>query len=459
MPNNTSSAARPPGKRGIVGWALFDWATQPYYTLVVTFLFAPYFVNGFMDDPTDAQSLWAFATSAAQLLAAVLAPVLGAIADAGLPRKPWIAVFSAMLLLGLGGLWFAVPGSATAIPLVLLSFGTATLGVELATQFNNAMMPGLVSERRLGRLSGFAWAVGYAGGLVSLALVAGLLVTSPDTGKTLFGLSPIVALDTATREGDRLVGPFCALWYLVFVLPMFLFTPDRHGAPPAANPVREGLGRLVSSLKGLLRQHRNLAVFLLARMIYADGCAAVFSFGGIYAASVFGWGVTELGLFGIILTVAAFIGACLGGAVDDRIGSKTVIVVGLLIFIVGSIGVLSVDPDEILFVVPVESKAAGGGLFASAGEKVLLAFALLLGIALGPIQASSRTLLARICPPDKTTEFFGFFAFSGKVTAFAAPLAIGIVTVLTDSQRLGISVSLVFLIAGLMLLMPVRAAR
>ena len=359
MPNNTSSAARPPGKRGIVGWALFDWATQPYYTLVVTFLFAPYFVNGFMDDPTDAQSLWAFATSAAQLLAAVLAPVLGAIADAGLPRKPWIAVFSAMLLLGLGGLWFAVPGSATAIPLVLLSFGTATLGVELATQFNNAMMPGLVSERRLGRLSGFAWAVGYAGGLVSLALFAGLLVTSPDTGKTLFGLSPIVALDTATREGDRLVGPFCALWYLVFVLPMFLFTPDRHGAPPAANPVREGLCRFVSSLKDLLRQHRNLAVFLLARMIYADGCAAVFSFGGIYAASVFGWGVTELGLFGIILTVAAFIGACLGGAVDDRIGSKTVIVVGLLIFIVGSIGVLSVDPDEILFVVRKMQEKAG----------------------------------------------------------------------------------------------------
>ena len=265
MLNNTSSPARPPEKRGIVGWALFDWATQPYYTLVVTFLFAPYFVNGFMDDPAAAQSLWAFSTSAAQLLAAVLAPILGAIADAGLPRKPWIAVFSAMLLLGLGGLWFAVPGSATAVPLVLLSFGIATLGVELATQFNNAMMPGLVSERRLGRLSGFAWAVGYAGGLVSLALVAGLLVTSPDTGKTLFGLSPIVPLDTATREGDRLVGPFCALWYLIFVLPMFLFTPDRYGAPPTANPVREGLGRLVSSLKDLLRQYRNLALFLLAR--------------------------------------------------------------------------------------------------------------------------------------------------------------------------------------------------
>ncbi len=442
-----------------MGWALFDWATQPYYTLVVTFLFAPYFVNGFMSDPAEAQSLWAFATSAAQLVAAVLAPVLGAIADAGLPRKPWIGVFSLMLVLGLGGLWFAVPGSDSAIPFVLLSFGIATVGVELATQFNNAMMPGLVSERRLGRLSGLAWAVGYAGGLVSLALMAGLLVTSPDTGKTLFGLSPVVPLDNATREGDRLVGPFSALWYLVFVLPMFLFTPDRHAVAAARSPVREGIHRLIKSLRELLRAHRNVALFLLARMLYADGCAAVFSFGAIYAASVFGWGVTELGLFGIILTVAALLGSCLGGLVDDRLGSKTVIGVGLLVFIVGSIGVLSVDPDEVLFIVPVAEKAAGGGLFASLGEQVLLLFALLIGVALGPIQASSRTLLARICPPDQTTEFYGFFAFSGKVTAFAAPLAIGIVTTLTDSQRLGISVSLVFLIAGLVLLFPVRSTR
>jgi UMF1 family MFS transporter len=454
-----SKVAPPVGKSGVVGWALFDWATQPYYTLVVTFLFAPYFVNGFMSNPAHAQSLWAYATGAAQLLTAVLAPVLGAIADAGLPRKPWIGVFSAMLIIGLAGLWFAVPGSTAAVPLVLFSFGIATLGVELATQFNNAMMPGLVSAQRLGRLSGLAWAVGYVGGLVSLALVAGLLVTSPDTGKTLFGLSPSVTLDSATREGDRLVGPFCALWYAIFVLPMFLFTPDRRNGPAAANPMREGLRRLWQSLQELLRAHRDVALFLLARMLYSDGCAAVFSFGAIYAASVFGWGVTELGLFGIILTVAAFFGACLGGLVDDRAGSKNVIVMGLLVFIIGSLGVLSVDPDEILFVVAVSEKALGAGLFGSTGEQVLLGFALLIGVALGPIQASSRTLLARICPPAQTTEFYGFFSFSGKVTAFAAPLAIGLATTLTGSQRLGISVSLVFLIAGLLLLLPVRSTR
>lgn len=459
MSPSPHKAAIPTTKRGLVGWVLFDWATQPFYTLVVTFLFAPYFVNGFMDDPAHGQSLWAYATATAQLIAAALAPVLGAIADAGLPRKPWIAGFSVLLVAGLSGLWFAVPGDLSLVPVVLISFGLATIGAELATVFNNAMMPGLVTEKRLGTLSGLGWATGYVGGLVSLALIAGLIVTDPNTGKTLFGLDPIFALDTASRESDRLVGPFSALWYLVFVLPLFLFTPDRQDGTLTPSVVRAGLRQLVQSMRDLLREHGTVALFLLARMLYADGLGAVFAFGGIYAASVFGWGAAELGLFGILLTVAGTIGALLGGLFDDRAGSKSVIAIALLAFIAGSIGVLSIDPDEILFVIPVTPKADGSGLFASAGEQAYLAFAVLIGLAAGPIQASSRTLLARLSPPDKTTEFFGFFAFSGKITAFAAPLAIGLVTALTGSQRLGISAALAFLIGGLVLLLWVRAPR
>lgn len=443
-------------KAGLIGWAMFDWANQPFYLLVVTFLFAPYFVNGFMDDPAHAQSLWAYATGAAQLIAAVMAPILGVIADTGFRRKPWIAALSVPFVVGLCGLWFAYPGEAAFVPLVLISFGLAVIGAELTAVFNNSMMPGLVSDKRLGTLSGVGWATGYVGGLVSLALVAGLIVTDPNTGKTLFGLSPILTLDTATREGDRLVGPLSALWYLVFVLPLFLFTPDRPDVPPQPSRMREGLGRLMRSIRDLIRDHTNVVRFLIARMLYADGLGAVFAFGGIYAASVFGWGATELGLFGIILTVAGIAGACLGGVVDDRLGSKTVIVVALLLFIAGSIGVLSVDQDEILFFVPVEPKADGGGLLASAGEQTYLAFAVLIGLAAAPIQASSRALLARISPPGKTTEFFGLFAFSGKISAFAAPLAIGLVTALSDSQRIGISMSLVFLVAGLLLLKGVK---
>src|SRR3990170_719895 len=152
------------GSRALLGWVLFDWASQPFYTLVVTFLFAPYFVNGFMSDPAWGSALWAYATGIAELIAALLAPVLGAIADAGLPRKPWIAGFSVLLVLGLCGLWIAIPGETGMAPLVLLSFALAIIGAELATVFNNAMMPSLVSHKRLGTLSGIGWATGYVGG-------------------------------------------------------------------------------------------------------------------------------------------------------------------------------------------------------------------------------------------------------------------------------------------------------
>ena len=240
------------------------------------------------------------------------------------------------------------------------------------------------------------------------------------------------------------------------MLPLFLFTPDRPAPASVRAPVRAGLAQLVEGIKELYREHRQIALFLIARMLYADGLGAVFAFGGIYAASVFGWGATELGLFGIILTIAGTIGAALGGPLDDARGSKRVIVVTLALFILAAIGVLSVDRESVLFVLPVDAKVTGSAPFSSPGEQVYLAFAILIGLASGPIQASSRTLLARMCPPDKITEFFGFFSFSGKATAFAAPLLIGAVTAASGSQRLGIAMSLLFLIAGLLLLLRVR---
>jgi UMF1 family MFS transporter len=450
-----ANAAEKAGPLALSGWVMFDWATQPFYTLVVTFLFAPYFVNGFIGDPALGATLWAYATGGAELIAALLAPILGSIADTGLPRKPWIAGFSVLLVVGLCGLWLAVPGQTGMAPLVLLSFALATIGAELATVFNNAMMPSLVSGKRLGTLSGIGWATGYVGGLVSLVLVAGFIVADPDTGKTLLGLKPIITIDIATRADERLVGPFSALWYLIFVLPLFLFTPDRPGTRTAA-PVKAGLTQLIIGIKDLYRNHRQVALFLIARMLYADGLGAVFAFGGIYAATVFGWGASELGLFGIILTIAGTIGAATGGMFDDRFGSKRVIGWTLCLFILASIGVLSVDKTNVLFVHPVAPKLQGSAPFASVGEQVYLAFAILIGLASGPIQAASRTLLARLTPPEKTTKFFGLFSFSGKITAFAAPLAIGVVTAATGSQRLGIGTSLVFLIGGLLLLQRVK---
>ncbi|XSG81701.1 MAG: MFS transporter [Methyloligella sp. ZOD6] len=455
MHRSASGPARP---RALFGWVMFDWAAQPFYTLVVTFLFAPYFVNGFATDPILGASLWGYATGIAQLFAALIAPILGGYADARHQRrKPWIAVFSLLLIAGLGSLWFADPAHPDRMFFILAAFGIALIGAELATVFNNAMMPDLVSGKSLGKLSGTGWAMGYVGGLLSLVIVAGFLVADPDTGKTLLGLDPLLPLDPASREGDRLVGPFSALWYLVFVLPLFLFTPDRTVAVFRDVPARSA--GLIARLRRLISDHRQTALFLLARMLYADGLGAIFAFGGIYAASVFGWQAMEMGVFGIVLAIAAALGAWLGGFLDDVFGPKPVIATMLLLLIVGAVGVLSIDRDEILFVLQTVPKEDAAPLFASVGERAYLFFAMLIGIASGPIQAASRTLMARLTPEGQTTEFFGFFAFSGKVTAFAAPLAIGAVTYLANSQRIGIATCLLFLLAGLWLLLKVRVPR
>ncbi|MGI9386986.1 MAG: MFS transporter [Methyloligellaceae bacterium] len=446
--------------RGLIGWVMFDWATQPFYTLVLTFLFAPYFAATFIGDATRGQEIWGYTTAAAGLIVAFLSPVLGSIADASGRRKPWIAVTSIPLVAGLCGLWLAAPGAEN-LAVVLFAVIVATVAVEFITVFTNAMMPSLVPPGQLGRLSGIGWATGYVGGLVSLVIATGLIVADGTTGKTMLGLDPIIPLDTSAYEGDRLIGPFSALWYAVFVLPLFLFTPDRarrKSVKSKSAVVREGLLELKETITNV-RQYANIVRFLVARMFYADGLGAIFAFGGVYAAGQFGWTATELGLFGIILTVTAGIGASIGGALDDKRGARTVILGGLIVLLFGCAGVLSVDRTHILYWVEVQPPAPGGGIFSGVGEQVYILFAAVIGIVAGPIQASSRSLLARISPPEMSTKFFGLFAFSGKVTSFASPLAVGVVTGLSGSQRVGIAAVSIFLVMGLLFLLTVREER
>ena len=457
-----TSAARSQGTswRGLFGWVMFDWATQPFYTLVLTFLFAPYFAATFIGDATRGQEIWGYTTAFAGVIVALISPVLGSIADAAGRRKPWIAVSSVALVLGLFGLWFAAPGGEP-LYLVLLSVVVATVAVEFTTVFTNAMMPSLVPPGQLGRLSGIGWATGYVGGLIALVFTTGFIVADGETGRTMLGLHPIIPLDTASHEGERLIGPFSAVWYLVFALPLFLFTPDRKSMRDGRSKsevVREGLHELKETIANV-RHYANIVRFLVARMLYADGLGAIFAFGGIYAAGQFGWTATELGLFGIILTVTAGIGAAIGGSLDDRFGARTVIIIGLIVLLIGCAGVLSVDRTHVLYWIEVEPPRPGGGIFAGPGELVYILFGCVIGLMAGPIQASSRALLARISPPEMATKFFGLFAFSGKITSFAAPLMVGVVTGLAGSQRIGIAAVTIPLLLGLFLLMTVREER
>src|SRR5712691_4561988 len=230
-----------PPRSAVISWIFFDWAAQPYFTLITTFVFAPYFATHVASDPESGQSLWGFATAAAGMAIALLSPVLGAIADASGRRKPWIAAFGALLMIGASLMWFGRPGEASVIPPLLFAYAIATVGVEFATVFNNAMMPTLVPPERIGRLSGTGWATGYLGGIVSLVLVLGFLAANPETGRTLFGFAPLFGLDPVSHQGDRITGPLTAVWFMIFVLPMFLLTPDYPARHSPRDALREGL--------------------------------------------------------------------------------------------------------------------------------------------------------------------------------------------------------------------------
>jgi UMF1 family MFS transporter len=443
-------------RAGLFGWVMFDWAMQPFFTLVTTFVFAPWFAAHLARDPASGQALWGYATAAAGLVIAVLSPVLGSIADALGRHKPWVAAFGLLMMIGASALWLATPGHPASVALALVGFFIGTIGAEFATVFNNAMMPRLVPPSELGRLSGTGWAVGYVGGLVSLVVVLGFLAAETATGRTLFGLSPLFGLDPVTGEGARATGPFSALWFVVFALPMFLFTPDSNHGGKAAETIGTGLARLADTARDL-RSVPSLGRFLLANMVYTDGLVALFAFGGIYAAGVFGWSTIELGLFGIFLTITGSIGAYTGGRLDDRFGSKAVVLGALIVLILTLALVVSIDRTHVLFVVPVA--AGSGGLYAGTAAKVYLLAGGILGLAAGPLQAASRTQLARMAPPGAIARFYGFFALSGKVTSFMGPLAVAMVTDWTDSQRAGAAVLAVFLVTGFVLMAGVKTPK
>jgi len=446
-------------RAGQFGWAFFDWANQPYFTLITTFIFAPYFASGFIGDPVQGQVLWGYTQSIAGLGIAIASPLLGAVADQTGARKPWLVFFSIIFVIGSALLWNAVPGAPDGPAFVMAAVVCAALGMEFALVFYNAMLPTLVPEKRMGVLSGFGWGIGYVGGLSALFFVLMFLVADVESGVTMIGIEPLFGLDPALREADRFTGPLAALWYTLFSLPIFLLTPDAPRTPiKAGAAISAGLAQLRATV-AKLGSYKNIGLFLVARMTYYDGLSAIFAFGGIYAAGTFGWEISTLALFGIVLSIFAAIGAFLGGWMDDRFGSKRTILVAVAGLVVGTLASVSITADTIFFFVAVPPPVPGAGPFMSTGEQVYMLAGVLIGISGGPAQAASRTFMARLAPKDMMTEFFGLYALSGKATSFIAPFVIALATSAANSQRAGLFVVVVFLLVGFCLLLPVKEER
>lgn len=439
-------------RKRIWGWWFFDWASQPYATLLLTFIFSIYFAEvarfrfgmlGFdaMEAGARAQALWGWALAASGAVIAILAPVLGALADTSGRRMPWIRLFSVFYVIGATGLWVLHPNGEALIP-ALIFFGVGLIGMEFATIFTNALMPTLGARGEIGRISGSGFAFGYVGGVLALALMLGLFAESGRSGLTLLGNPPALGLDASTREGTRFVGPFTALWYAVFMIPFFAWVREAPGTagPPRLGPALRDLGRL---LRGLPKRP-SLLSWLMSSMFSRDALNALYGFGGVYAGTVLGWPVILSGIFGIVTALSAAVICWLGGKADRRWGPKPVIMACTAILIGVCTLVVGMSRQQI-FLFPLEP---GSRL----PDVLFFACGVAIGGAGGVLQSASRTMMVHHTTAARATEAFGLYALSGKATAFLAPMLIAIVTTISGNPRLGISPLIVMFLLSLALL-------
>ncbi|MEO1139355.1 MAG: MFS transporter [Pseudomonadota bacterium] len=434
-----------PRKR-IWGWFFFDWASQPYNTLLITFIFAPY-IKEIIGDGAEAQSIWGFTVGAAGIMIALMAPILGAIADTYGNRLKWVWVFSLFYVFGAAGIWFAVPVDFN-LWLVLACFAIGLVGMEFATIFTNSLLPDLGSKEQIGRISGAGWAFGYLGGLVALVLMLGFFAESADTGKTMLGGAPAFGLDPDAREGTRFVGPLTAIWFAVFMVPFFLWVRDPKQVKPPKGAIRKALAHVGTTVR-CLPQTPSLFAFLGSSMLYRDALNGMYFFGGIYAAGVLEWSVIDTGIFGIVAIVSGALFAWLGGFADDFLGPKPVISVCILVLTGVAVSIVFVSRESVF------GLAVGEG--STLPDTVFYVLGALIGAAGGVIQSASRTMMVRQARDDRMGEAFGLYALAGKATSFVAPLLIGVVTTLSNSQQIGVSPLILLFLLGLVLLRWVKA--
>jgi UMF1 family MFS transporter len=400
----------------VTNWALYDFGSSAFNTLMVTFIFNRFFTDVIADNPVRGTILWGYALTVSAVIVALLMPILGAIADYSGRKKLLLVLFS-LQAIGFTALLFFM-GAGDAWKAVIL-FGLANVGFEAANVFYNAFLPEISTSRNIGRISGYGYFLGYVGGLICLALGLGMIQSwLPNT--EYFHIRATILL--------------VAGWYLVFSLPMFFGVRERapRRAAPLGTYVRIGFHRISVTI-GHLRDLREATRLLVAHMIYNDGLVTIIGMASIYAGAVLGMSLEDVLAVAIVLNVAAGLGAVAFGFVDDKIGGKATLIITLIgLTIAGAIGVGTTSPV---------------GFWVSAT---------LIGIMMGPTQSASRSLLAKLVPDHKQAEVFGLYALSGKMSSLMAPLAYTTVFRTTGSHRLAMSTILVFFVVGLLMLLGLR---
>ena len=389
----------------IISWSFYDFANQPYTTLIITFIYSAFFVNYIAPNETNGTFLWANAISITAICVGILSPILGAFADSGGYRKFFLIFFTILCSIFTALLYIPDSGDVfLALVLVILS----NIAYELGTVFSNSYLIDLSNNKNVGRISGTAWGFGFVGGLIAL-------------------FCALTFFDVNIHNDIKLINIFVAIWFLFFSLPAFFFLKDRK---------KEKLlmSNLILSFKSLkitfkeIYQYKKILNFLIARLFYNDGLITIFALGGIYAVGSLDFSMREVLILGVVLNIFAAIGSFTFGYIEDKIGVKNVINISLLILIFATL---------LAFIAP----------WTNFPKEIFWLAGVLLGTMIGPNQSCSRSFMSQIIPIEKKNEFFGFFALTGKATSFLGPLLFGIITTLHSQQFALLSV-VVFFILG-----------
>ncbi len=404
------------GRGEITAWGIYDFASNAFNTLVITFIFSRYFQSVVAPDEVTGGVLWTRAINISALVVALAMPIMGAVADFSGRKKQLLGWTTVGTVLLSAGLFWVQPGMVVE---AIVLFIAANILFEAAAVFYNGFLPELTTPKRMGRVSGYGWALGYAGGLIALILALGMVR----------GWLP--EENFLNVRGTNLL---VAAWYAIFAVPLFLFVKERQPRRKARMGVYLTAGfRRVGKTFRELRTYREVAKLLLARLVYNDGLVVIFSFAAIYVGTVYGLGVDQIVIMGIALNVAAGIGAFTFGFINDKVGGKKTIAFTLVVLAIATV---------------IGAWAPTMGWFWVA--------AILVGLMVGPNQSASRAMLATFTPNRKQGEFFGFFAFSGKLASVAGPLMFGTVLQITGDYRSAMASILFFFVAGFILLMFVN---
>jgi UMF1 family MFS transporter len=445
---------------------LVEFARSPYLSLVFIFVFPPYFANFVVGDPVKGQEMWGLANTTVSMVVGSLAPFLGAMCDRQGRRKTWLAGIFAIMIACCFALWYAMPGAQGGLPIwAILVLAATLLGCFLISEvFHNAMLPSITPTLRIGTISGLGLSLNNTGSLLALSGML-LFVALPASGAVDWSFlpdKPVLGLDPAQHQQNRIAGPVAGAWLLVFILPFMLWTPDRSSTGISIRQaVSEGIGQVVYTIRQA-RRVSNVGIYLLARMFYNDAKVAVIAYSGIYAAGTFKWELVEMLVFAILLTPFSIMGGALGGWLDGRLGSKRAIQLTIGITSIATLGMVSCSPDRIYFL-PYDAAAAGTfwsfPYFQTLPEVVYLATVMLLAMMITAAFATSRAMMARISPPSMMSQFFGLYALSGSATAFLGHGMVTFFTAAFDSQAIGLGSTLILFAVGFVLMHWVREER